>query len=663
LLVLEDLHWADTLSWDGCARVLGLVGRAPLLVAATYRPDVDDEGQQLIDEARRLAPAHVGESSLSELDETDADRLLASLLRTTEVGQMASALGLERAQGNPLFVEELVASAVEAGRLQPDAAGWILGSEADGWDPTAAVPETLQTLVLGRVDRVSPPERRLLFSASVLGPRFVVHELRAMLDEPNGLDDELDALSRRSLIRRDELAAEAVYSFKHALVRDTIYHSILRRNREPLHRAAALAIESSARELDVEAERLAYHWDSTSDDERAVAALVRAARVSYAAYRLQAALRHVERALLRGGDALAPDTRLQLEERRGDILALEGSHDEARSAYDAATSTVQPGSQARARLLRKAARTLMFEHDYDRASTVLGDGAAILDALDDRDQPWWDDRLQIVVDEMQLNYWRNNTERMAELEAQFADTITAKGSPRQQADFLTGQAMIAMRTTRYAIDDDTLDLVARIDALSRDDPDLAHRSFMVFNHGFCLLWRRDLEAARRRLGEALALAERGGDATTQARCRTYLAVVERFAEQPGACGEHSEAARELATATSMSEYVGAAEGNLAWIAWREGRVDDARERCDRAIAAWASIDLIYGFTWLARMPRLAILTADSDHEAAAEEAIAMTRPDHQRLTDPIADLLAAATTADPDALGALVEAARPLAYC
>ena len=141
-------------------------------------------------------------------------------------------------------------------------------------------------------------------------------------------------------------------------------------------------------------------------------------------------------------------------------------------------------------------------------------------------------------------------------------------------------------------------------------------------------------------------------------------MAERFAGEVGQCRDHAcSAARELAATTGMVEYEGAAKGNLAWIARREGRSEEARELALAAIDDWAPLPLVYGFTWLARMPLLAVHCGDGAFELASAQAAAMAEPSAQRLHDPIPDLLTKAAEGEPSAVYDLVDAAEPLGYC
>src|SRR5262249_21366168 len=158
------------------------------------------------------------------------------------------------------------------------------------------------------------------------------------------------------------------YSFKHALVQGTVYASLLRRQRERLHARAARAIEAAAADLDAEAERLAHHWDASTEDAEAIVALARAARTSHQAFRLDEALEYLRRACERAGPAgPAADLELELEERRGDLLELGGSHAASRAAYAAALESAEEDFLTRARLRRKIGGALTLEREYEAA--------------------------------------------------------------------------------------------------------------------------------------------------------------------------------------------------------------------------------------------------------------------------------------------------------
>ena len=112
--MLEDLHWADPLSLAALERLLPHIADHPLLVVATQRPDHDLPADNLSQHTARVSPDHTTVLYLNELEPEAANRLLALLLGRDDATDVGQALALERAQGNPLFVEELVSAAVDA---------------------------------------------------------------------------------------------------------------------------------------------------------------------------------------------------------------------------------------------------------------------------------------------------------------------------------------------------------------------------------------------------------------------------------------------------------------------------------------------------------------------------------------------------------------------
>ena len=244
------------------------------------------------------------------------------------------------------------------------------------------VPDTLQTIVLSRVDRLVPENQRILRTASVLGRTFfgdelACHRRRRARPRPPA---RRDRSPRPRVPRRHR--AEPTYAFKHALVHETISSSILRRHREPLHRAAAQAIEH-CRGIDGTPDRLADHWDATTDDAAAFTALTRAAAAAHRTFQLDTALDLLDRATIRA-DRLDLDayTLADLDERRGDLLELAGRHEAARASYTAAADHLGPGARfAAARLQRKQADCWTIEHDYERAATAYHDSAQVLETI------------------------------------------------------------------------------------------------------------------------------------------------------------------------------------------------------------------------------------------------------------------------------------------
>jgi len=164
---------------------------------------------------------------------------------------------LERAEGNPLFLEELARAAASAGGRGSD----------------VAVPDTVHDVLSARVDHLPETARRVLQCAAVLGRQFSARLLRTVWDGPESqLDDDLRELGRLEFLEERFGAGEPTFGFKHALVHDVIYGTLLERQRRATHARAGRALEAfHAGRLDEVVERLMHHFTRADDPERAAA--------------------------------------------------------------------------------------------------------------------------------------------------------------------------------------------------------------------------------------------------------------------------------------------------------------------------------------------------------------------------------------------------------
>jgi class 3 adenylate cyclase len=296
VIVVEDLHWVDTISEEYAASLVERVPTAPILLIFTYRPGYRprwgdrSSGTQL---------------ALTQLGPAESRRVVLGTLTGAPLPADVTERILEKAEGNPLFLEELVRVATEPGRR---------GSPA-------AVPDTVQDVLSARVDRLPEAARRLLQCAAVLGRQFSVRLLRAVWDEPPALDEPLRELGRLEFLEERFGAGEPTFLFKHALVQEVIYDTILERHRRVAHHRAGRALEDFyAGRLDEVVELLAHHFTRSDDAQRAVEyALLAAEKAQRRGAHLEA-LAHLDTALERL--AALPDSPAR-RRRHDDVLALQ----------------------------------------------------------------------------------------------------------------------------------------------------------------------------------------------------------------------------------------------------------------------------------------------------------------------------------------------------
>src|SRR5262249_48816133 len=276
VLVVEDLHWIDKMSEEFLSVFAEDLPGAPIMFLSTYRP-----GYRPL----WIEKSYAAQMSLQALSREDSLAMIRSLSQS-EVSESLTRLLLERAEGNPFFLEELC-RAVEG--------------HADA-ETLPAVPETIQEVLVARIERLPAEAKRLLQTASVLGREFSARLLAAIQDGSGPGDVDLALLSRQEFLYQRAGADEPVYIFKHALTREVAYAGLLPALRRALHAAAGRALETNfAGRLDEVYDSLAYHYAQTAEAEKAVEYLSRfaerAARGDAHAEAVQAwqqALQHVE---------------------------------------------------------------------------------------------------------------------------------------------------------------------------------------------------------------------------------------------------------------------------------------------------------------------------------------------------------------------------------
>ena len=354
LLFFEDMHWADTVSLDLLEFVCAQAAELPLLVLVTARPG---EAQQRLG---ALQGSHLIELGHLEIDEARA--LLRWKVSLDPPSEELEALVLARAQGNPFYIESLAHSLFEQGHLVVDRTGEV--RLARGLEEVS-IPDSVQAVVLGRIDRLPEEAQAVLKAASVIGRVFTLEAVRPLLPlsfVPERLRSVIDQLNSLGLT---VLESEQPISclFKHIVIRDVAYETLLVSNREDLHRRYARSLETRSRDnLAGSAGILAYHFRAGSDAEKALEYSLLAAREAQGQYANRDAVYHYERAL---------------ELLRGEHYSgLEGSADATRHLRaELAQSRVQAGQYAEGIVLFEqclaGART-----DPERAQVQVGLGRA-----------------------------------------------------------------------------------------------------------------------------------------------------------------------------------------------------------------------------------------------------------------------------------------------
>jgi class 3 adenylate cyclase/tetratricopeptide (TPR) repeat protein len=241
VLLFDDLHWADESSTQLIEHLIPLAERVPVLFVTVNRLDPHSPCSRIRDVAMKAHDYRFIEIRLSPLSRRDGAQLVRNLLGLDSLPAHVLDSILLKAEGNPLFLEEIVHSLIdEAALVQDPASGRWKMVEAHN----VTIPDTIQGVIMARVDRLGEDLRRVLKCASVIGRSFLYKVLRAIEEENNNLERHLADLERLGFIHEKRVDSELQYAFKQAIAQQATYESILVKVRRTLHAKAAEAIES-----------------------------------------------------------------------------------------------------------------------------------------------------------------------------------------------------------------------------------------------------------------------------------------------------------------------------------------------------------------------------------------------------------------------------------
>jgi adenylate cyclase len=299
-LVFEDLHWADALSLDLISFLMDVPAVSSgspvrrLALICVYRPRQHHHCRHLATIALGKCPEKYTEIVLRELTPGQSAKLIDESIDTRAIPAGLRDVVLQRAQGNPFFLEELVRSLIESGMFSGH--GHIRSNGAS--KASEKVPQSVESVIRGKTDQLPAVVRRVLRSAAVLGRVFNQAVLTRMMSSAEGLDDQLHVLEDRALIYEERSLPVREYSFRHVLTRDAVYGGIPDDECRELHELAAEAIrELYGDRPEPYLEQLAHHYEAAGLEEQAVHYLHEAGLKAVRASDNEAAIGLLERAL------------------------------------------------------------------------------------------------------------------------------------------------------------------------------------------------------------------------------------------------------------------------------------------------------------------------------------------------------------------------------
>jgi class 3 adenylate cyclase/tetratricopeptide (TPR) repeat protein len=499
VLEVEDLHWTDRTSEEYLAFLAETLVGAPILLIATYRPGYRPPWSD-----RSFAT----QVSLGRLDADESRAIVRSLLPASESAEPLARVILDKAEGNPFFLEELARAVSDQGL----AAG-------------LTVPDTVHGVLTARIDRLAEDPKRVLQTASVLGREFSPRLLRALWDGPSSLDPHLRELARLEFLFERPDGDELVYAFKHALTQDVAEATLLPSRRRELHRRAGEALERLHPDrLGELAPRLAHHYGEAQAWAPAALHARRAAEAARGVFANREALARYDQAIDAAQRAGLPaGARLSLHEGRGDVHAVRGDFEHARADYEAALGLAKeaPSPLDEARILGTLAALWGGHQDYERGMALSRDAVEVAErAGDTPDARRASAEAHLRVGLMELNLARMTASRreLSAALAQFREARDVRGEGRA------------------------------LDAL-----------------GMGLMISGEIDASIEHMREALSRLAESGDRQTEASCMSNLAFALFYR------GRRAEGEPWQAKALAAAQAIGA-RAQEAYVHWAAGEL-------------------------------------------------------------------------------------------
>jgi class 3 adenylate cyclase/tetratricopeptide (TPR) repeat protein len=256
VVMVEDLHWMDQTSEDYLAFLVDSMAGIPLLLLTTHRPGYS---------VRWADKSYYSRIGLDLLTEHEAESMAATLIGAREVPSDVLRVIWDKAEGNPLFVEEIATSLLERGIVgRGTDVRWARGAVVD-------IPPTIQDIIRARIDRLGEPVKRTVQNAAVIGREFGLRLLTRISEAAPDVEHSVDTLKRLEFIHETRFFPELEFIFKHAVTKDVTYDSLLVQRRKEVHGAIGRAIEELyADRLDEHAALLAYHYARSDHADKAL---------------------------------------------------------------------------------------------------------------------------------------------------------------------------------------------------------------------------------------------------------------------------------------------------------------------------------------------------------------------------------------------------------
>ena len=631
VVVFDDIQWAESTFLDLIEYVAGWSSNAPILICCLARPELLE-----LRPSWGLPRANASAVLLAPLREQETGELIANLLGRLPLPHEAQARIATAAEGNPLFVEELLRMLLDEGVLQRENGGWRAAADLG----ELAVPPTIQALLAARLDRLEPDERGAIQRASVAGQVFWWGAVAALTPEYEraGVGSRLQSLVRKELIRHEpsSFTAEDAFRFGHILIRDAAYAALSKESRAELHERLAGWLERKTRDQAAQYEEiLGYHLEQawryrgelgTHDlrarelGQHAAEHLAAAARRAHALGDAPGAVRLLDRtaALLPPDDAKLLELVVDLEPalREAGVLGraetlLEGAIEAGRHSGDASL-------EGRAKVARG---NLMLSTERADAESVLAEGERAVAVLErEGDDLGLARALQLIG---QAHWIRCRCGAMEEVLERALVHAERGGGARERLVILNGLARAA-----FAGPMPVSKAIRRCEEiLELSGGDRILDAEVSANLASLHAMRGDFDRARALCAHTKSTLAQLGRKLSLAAAAQYAAHVELLAGNPRAAAGELRVGYDALVRMGERSTLSTVAAGLALALQALRKNDEAWEFSNIAEAAAATDDIVSQVLWRSARERLLVRKGALERaEVLALEAVELAEP-------------------------------------
>jgi class 3 adenylate cyclase/predicted ATPase len=595
VLAVDDLHYADEASLSAFEDLLQVTVSEPLLLIFLFRQQREKGCWRLRDRAASVYPHRFTELQLTSLSTAESAEMFAQLLPGAVFGEAQQRELFAKTAGNPFYIEEVVRSLKDAGAVVEDEARpgyWRVMQQM----ATIEIPDTLQGVIMARIDRLTEDARQVLQVAAVIGRQFQKDVLHSLVQAEHELGSWLAQLERSDLIQPAGVDEGADYVFADALVQEVAYENLLVQRRQEFHRKIGLAIEGllfkaaegntllAEEMLAQQCELLAYHFERSDDGERAIRYLEMAGKKAQSEFANETALQTYSHLLTRLKQSGAEWRKIfDVLRRRQQIYALLGNKDARRADLDEMMALA--GEDAAARMVTFNALADLYQWTSHYPEAIAAAQQALQLAVDLSDAGGQAEALNTMGI---IAYYQAEYDQARPLLMQACQLRKAIGDPAGLAwstmylgmmDFMEGNFSEAELSHRHALE------------MARQRHDVMQTAIHLTNLGRVSLSLGKYEQALAQFQESLQLKQRVGDRTGQGFSLFNLGLVYLELERL------EEAEKALRDSLTLRQQINDARGEgycwwgLGLLAQRQGQYEQAEQALQQALEIHSRLGL------------------------------------------------------------------------